>query len=808
MWYRPTPIGSGPLDNPLDRPLPVSSDSRSPWRLRGRVAWVGLGFVLACLAAFAFVVVLTSHAAGNAVRSSSALSAAYDRALLAVTSEESLERKYRLEPSAEVRASYLASAATLEQALEDARTAGTAEDATLVLEILKFHAAYLRSTDRMFAAVDAADPALVLQIDGAETEPAFTRIEELVSTAATSHHLRAIDELDGLVQTDSLILVATPLVFVLGFFLLLLFRMAFRVYEQRIEDDAHRELALARVGEERFRSLVQNAADTVAILDRSGRFTWVSPAVERNWGYLPSQVEGTSLFETTHRDDAAAALTFFAECLRSPGGNITTELRGQTADGEWRQAEVVGNNQLGQEAIDGIVMTFRDITDRRAFEDQLKAFAFRDPLTSLANRAVFIDRLDHALTAARGRNRSVGVLYLDLDNLKLVNDSLGHAAGDRLLVAVAERLTTAVREEDTVARFVGDEFTILLEDVPTESYASDVAKRIGTLFAAPFTIDGRELFVGVSIGIALSVGRTVVSEALVRDADLAMYRAKLNGKARFETFEGSMETGTVGRIELETDLRHALDRGEFRVYYQPIVSLADSDIVEVEALVRWQHPVRGLIAPGDFIPVAEETGLIVPIGQWVLEEACRQAARWARELASPAISMSVNLSARQFQHPGLLDDVDRALREAELPASALTLEITESVVMKEPAAAAAKLREIKALGVRVAVDDFGTGYSSLAYLKDFPVDSLKIDRSFTSGITDGGDDSAIVRSIVALAHALHLSVTAEGIETADQLAQLQTLRCDRGQGFLFARPAPPEQLAPLLATRNARPRAA
>ena len=365
-------------------------------------------------------------------------------------------------------------------------------------------------------------------------------------------------------------------------------------------------------------------------------------------------------------------------------------------------------------------------------------------------------------------------------------------------MAVAERLQTAVRGEDTVARFGGDEFTVLLKDVETESDATDVAQRIEVALATPFNIDGRELFVTASIGVAIGGSQSDGSEALVRNADLAMYRAKRNGKARHETFEGTMADGALARIELETDLRHALNRNEFVVYYQPIVSLDTSRIVEVEALVRWQHPVRGLIQPNDFIPVAEETGLIVPIGRWVLEEACRQVATWATELKGPAISVSVNLSARQFEHPGLLGDIERALERSELDPSALTVEITEGVVMKDPIAAAAKLREIKSLGVSVAVDDFGTGYSSLAYLKTFPVDSLKIDRCFTNGLGDGGDDTAIVRSVVALGHALRLSVTAEGIETADQLAYLQTLDCDRGQGFLFARPVPAHELASVL----------
>jgi diguanylate cyclase (GGDEF)-like protein/PAS domain S-box-containing protein len=788
--------------------VPFALPARRSWAHPGRFAWIGLGSVLGFLALFALGIALTSHAAGDSVRVASVLSDAYDDARSAVGAEESLERKYRLEPGPDVQEQFDAAAAALVGALADARAAGTDDDARLVAQLLALHDTFLAVTVRMFKVADTGEAGLVGLIDNTEADPIFTQIEALVADASETHHARAISELDNLGRIDTFILAATPAVFLLGFALLMLFRTAFHRFERRLEAGALRELTQARISEERFRSLVQNGTDTVVILDRVGTFTYCSPAIERNWGVLPSAMVGTNIFEAVHPEDLAAAHTFFAECLESPGGILTTELRAMNADGVWRQAEVVGNNQLGQEAVDGVVLTFRDITDRKRFEDELKTMAFRDPLTRLANQALFIDRLDHALAAARRQARSVGVLFLDIDDFKRINDSLGHSAGDRLLLAIAERLQGVIRDEDTAARFGGDEFTILVADAASESEATEVAERIETALRTPFTIDGHELFVSASIGIALSGGHTGHSEALVRNADLAMYRAKLNGKARHETFEGSMAADTLTRIELETDLRHALDRKEFRVYYQPIVAVADGQIVEVEALVRWEHPVRGLIQPNDFIPAAEETGLIVPIGQWVLEEACRQAATWGRELAAPAISMSVNLSARQFQHPSLLDDVDRALRMAELDPAALTLEITESVVMKDPKSAAAKLREIKALGVRVAVDDFGTGYSSLAYLKDFPVDSLKIDRSFTQGLGIGEDDSAIVKSIVALGHALHLSVTAEGIETEDQLAHLQALRCDRGQGYLFARPAPPNELATLLLGRTARPRAA
>jgi diguanylate cyclase (GGDEF)-like protein/PAS domain S-box-containing protein len=778
--------------------MPISTETARRRINPGHSAWVGLACVLAFLAAFAGWVALTSNAAGDSVRTSSILSRAYEQARYAVASEESLERKYRLEPGQDVRSRYDAAAAALVSALADVRDSGTADDKRLVSQILGLHDAYLLAIDRLFAAVDANDTELALKIDGAEVDPSFGTIEVLVTDAANEHRDTAFTQLASLGQTDSVILMATPAVFLVGFALLLLFRAAFRGFERRLEDGARRELVDAQVGEARFRSLVQNAADTVVVVDRSGVFTYCSPAIERNWGAPASAVEGLNLLEVVHPDDMAAAGAFLAECLELPGGNITTEMRVGPTDGAWRQVEVVGTNLLSQEAVHGVVMTFREITDRKAFEEQLKTLAFRDSLTNLANRALFIDRLDQALAGARRRGRSVAVLFLDLDNFKLVNDSLGHGGGDRLLIAVAERLQTAVRGEDSVARFGGDEFTILLKDVETESDATDVAQRVETALATPFNIDGRELFVSASIGVAVGGSQSAGSEALVRNADLAMYRAKRNGKARHETFEGTMEDGALARIELETDLRHALNRNEFVVHYQPIVSLETSRIVEVEALVRWKHPVRGLIQPNDFIPVAEETGLIVPIGRWVLEEACRQVASWARDLKTPAITVSVNLSARQFEHPGLLGDIEQALQRSGLDPSALTVEITEGVVMKDPTAAAVKLHEIKSLGVSVAVDDFGTGYSSLAYLKTFPIDSLKIDRCFTNGLGDDGDDSAIVRSVVALGHALRLSVTAERIETQDQLEYLRTLDCDRGQGFLFARPVPAHELASVL----------
>ena len=441
-----------------------------------------------------------------------------------------------------------------------------------------------------------------------------------------------------------------------------------------------------------------------------------------------------------------------------------------------------------------------DITERKV----------SDPLTGLPNRLLFIDRLGRLIRhSKRHKDHLFAVLFLDLDGFKMINDSLGHLIGDQLLVGVAARLEKCLRSSDTVARLGetftvarlgGDEFTILLDDIKEPADANRAADRLMKALAPPFVLAGKEIFTSISIGIAMSNTAYEEPEDLLRDADTAMYRAKSLGKARFEVFDADMRASVMARLQLETDMRRALERHEFRNVYQPIVALESGRIVGFEALMRWQHPTRGMIGPEEFIFVAEETGLIRDLGWWSLREACRQMSTWrTRSKAYLDLTMSVNVSAKQLLQPHLVDEMSKLLRETALPPEALKLEITESAVMADPAAAAEMLQQIKSLGVRLAIDDFGTGYSSLSYLHRFPLDTLKIDRSFISGAADGSDGMEIARTIMPMAKNLRLDVVAEGVETIEQVGLLRRLQCKYAQGYYFSKPLAPEEVPPLLA---------
>ncbi len=439
------------------------------------------------------------------------------------------------------------------------------------------------------------------------------------------------------------------------------------------------------------------------------------------------------------------------------------------------------------------------VTDHQTREKMHEAY--HDSLTGLASRALFMERLEHGLARAARQRTQLAVLFIDLDRFKMVNDSLGHAAGDALLIGVADRLRACLRVTDTAARFGGDEFAVVLEDLGHQEQAVTIARRIIEVLQAPFVVHGKEVFVNGSIGITFNSTSGASGEDLMRSADLAMYQAKKNGKARYEIFEPAMQARLVRTLDLETHLRRAVERDEFVLHYQPIVELANGRINGVEALVRWRHPDRGVVPPLKFVPLAEETGLIVPIGLWVLHEACRRAGGWnADRRGQPPLTMSVNLSARQLQQPDLPGVVAQILLETGLDPACLVLEITESLLLHDTDATMTRLQQLKALGLRMAIDDFGTGYSSLAYLRRFPIDIIKIDKSFVEEIADGPDASALARAIVQLGQTLRLVTVAEGIEAADQLAELRSSGCQLGQGYYFAKPLERDELETLLLT--------
>ena len=570
-------------------------------------------------------------------------------------------------------------------------------------------------------------------------------------------------------------------------------RRAVRVIQAALEA-LHETHRARRQTEERFRSLVLNTSDVITILTDAGRIDFHSPSASRIWGHSAEALRNASFFELVHEDDAEVARGLISQALTRPRLSMSAEVRLRLADESWCYFEAVATNLLRDPRVSGIVTTFRDITERKDFEQKLRYQAYHDALTDLPNRTLFVERVERGLARAARRGLNVSVMFIDLDNFKVINDSLGHAVGDLLLVTLTERIKSCLRVEDTLARLSGDEFAILIEDVRDQDDARRMADRVQEQLQVPFILDRREVFASVSIGIALSDPSHVAPDDLLRDADLAMYRAKANGKARCEVFDSTMNEQATERLALESSMRRAIEREELRVFYQPIVTLQDSAVVGFEALVRWEHPDLGLISPVDFIPLAEETGMIVPIGAWVLKEACRQVKLWQDRLCPDrALLLSVNVSARQFQSPDLVETVANVLKETGFDPTHLKLELTESLMMQDVERTIQRLHDLKGLSIQLVIDDFGTGYSSLAYLRRFPISVLKVDKSFIHRLGMDPQDHAIARSIVTLASDLGMQVVAEGIETAEQLEVLRELHCDFGQGYYFSRPVPGAQ---------------
>ena len=555
------------------------------------------------------------------------------------------------------------------------------------------------------------------------------------------------------------------------------------------------EEALRR-SEVRFRSLVQNSSDIIAVFDESAVMQYVSPSVERLLGYTPDSLIGSTVGQLVHPDDVVRLSMALLRIRELPGRHDPIFMRMRHADGSWRWLESTPTNLLNDSDIRGIVHNVRDVTERHLMEEQLTHQANSDSLTGLPNRRLFLRLLTRALTERQGARRAA-VLFLDLDNFKVINDSLGHPAGDALLLTVVSRLQNCLRPSDVVARFGGDEFAVLVPDTQGPEPVLRIAQRIGAALRAPCLLNGRRVVCTVSIGVAICSGLPASGEAedLLRRADIALYAAKAAGKDQVSVFDEGMQAQALARLELETDLRHAAERGELVLHYQPEVNLRTETLSGVEALVRWMHPRRGLVAPGDFIPLAEETGMIAAIDRWVLREGCNSIQRWqAAHQGVNGVFWSFNVSPREFLNPSLAADVERTLAAAVVNPASICLEITESALMNDVDAAVRNLAGLRDLGIRLAIDDFGTGFSSLSYLHRFAVDLLKIDRSFVTAMVSDSGAAAIIRAITSLAHDLGMTITAEGIETPEQAAMARDLGCDLGQGYLFGAPLIPEAL--------------
>jgi diguanylate cyclase (GGDEF)-like protein/PAS domain S-box-containing protein len=560
------------------------------------------------------------------------------------------------------------------------------------------------------------------------------------------------------------------------------------------------EIAI-RTTQENYELAVRGANDGLWHWDLLTNRLFFSARWKSMLGYAEHEIGDSpdAWFRLIHPEDLERVQTKIRRHLKSVTPHFEDEYRILHKDGSYvwtlsrglavRDATGVATRMAGSQT---------NISDRKRAEEELVRSALYDPLTGLANRALFAERLRHASKLAARGDYHFAVLLLDLDRFKFVNDSLGHEFGDKLLIGIARRLESCLRPGDTVARLGGDEFTILLHNINQAADATGVAERILREMAIRFQLGGHDVFSSASIGIALSMPEYSGSQGdMLRDADIAMYRAKGLGRSRFAVFNQEMHAAAASSLELEGQLRKALGRREFVVYYQPIIDLESGRICSCEALVRWNHPTRGLLAPGQFIPLAEETGLITSIGEWVLMTACGQARKW-QDAGLPALSVAVNLSAKQFRGGGLCTSVEQALEASGLEPERIELELTESVIMDGAEEAAVTLRKLKALGVRLSLDDFGTGYSSLSYLKKFPFDTLKMDRSFVSELPHKSQDAAIATAIITLAHGLNLTVIAEGIETPEQYEFLRTGRCDEAQGYLMSRPIPADQFTTLL----------
>ena len=758
----------------------------------GHFATIGLAGVLIVLSIFALWGEFSTNRAANAAKRSSELSDAFEQARFAVAAEESLNRKYRLQPSAEVLGKHHGAATSLLAAMERARGMGEPADRSLINDVLAIHKEYLLSIDRMFAAVDAGDLTRANELDRTDVDPKFDDMEAQVFAASDAHHAAAVQRLNELAHVQTSVLAVTLCAFVTGIGLVILFDFILRIARRR----DHGFRALVRQQYERFNAAVNNMPlgfcmvdDKQSIIVTNQRFAEIYRLPVDM--VLPGTPMRTSLDYRAKNGDFGDDLgpDFAEQRLAAAREPEPWHMTRTTRDG--RTISVLHQPLSGG----GSMSTHEDITARRRAEAQIAHMAHYDALTNLPNRVLFREHLVKALESVD--REKLAVLCIDLDRFKVVNDTLGHPVGDALLRVVGDRLQASARPSDLVARLGGDEFAIVQAGTEQPFGATALATRLIAEIAKPFELDGHHVVIGASVGIAIAPNDASDPDKLLKNADMALYRAKSDGRDSWRFFEPDMDARMQARRAIEIDLRRALVRGEFEVYYQPLIALNVEKITGFEALLRWHHPERGMVPPMEFIPIAEEIGLIGQIGAWVLKQACLEAAKWPDD-----IQVAVNLSPAQFRHRAIVLDVVAALGAAGLPARRLEVEITEAVLLQDTESNIGVLDELRSLGVSISMDDFGTGYSSLAYLQKFPFDKIKIDRSFVHEL-DRPESMAIVRAVTGLGGSLGMKTTAEGVETQQQLEKLKKEGCTEVQGYLFSKPVPAAQAAQLLQRQKA-----
>jgi diguanylate cyclase (GGDEF)-like protein len=772
------------------------------------LASFGLASVLIVLSIVAVWGEFSTNRAAHAAKRFSELSDAFEQARFAVAAEESLNRKYRLQPSAEVLARHHEAAASLLAALENARRLGEPADRALISDVLAVHKEYLLAIDRMFAAVDAGDITRANELDRTDVDPKFDNMEARIFAAYDAHGAAAVQRLSELAYVQTSVLAVTIFAFAIGMGLVILFEFILRAQRRRADEAMKHEAIVVRDSENRFRALVRAQYDRFnaavnnmplgfCMVDDDQRLLTANKRFGEIYGLPPDMtLPGTPLRTSLEYRAANGHFgddidpDFVEQRLAAARAPEPWHMIRTTRDG--RTISVLHQPLPGG----GSLSTHEDITARRQAEAQIAHMAHYDGLTDLPNRVLFREHLVKALESVdRGK---LAVLCIDLDRFKAVNDTLGHPIGDALLRAVGDRLQASARPADLVARLGGDEFAIVQAGTEQPIGATALATRLIAEIGKPFELDGHQVVVDASVGISIAPNDGTDPDKLLKSADMALYRAKKDGRDSYRFFEPDMDARMQLRRKMELDLRRALTFGEFEVYYQPLITLKTQKISGFEALLRWHHPERGMVPPLEFIPVAEEIGLIGQIGAWVLKRACLEAATWPDD-----IHIAVNFSPAQFKHRAVVLDVVAALGASGLPAHRLEVEITETVLLQDTESTIRILDELRNLGVRISMDDFGTGYSSLAYLQKFSFDKIKIDRSFVKNISERPQSIAIIRAVTALSISLGMKTTAEGVETEEELQTLKDEGCTEVQGYLFSKPVPAAQAAQLLQSRKA-----